>query len=54
MAISILGVAVSFYLVLNGANMILDMFGIRDSGFDVQSAIGDKVDNKASNVNTPI
>lgn len=54
LANSIIGIIVVFYLVLNGANMILDMFGVRDASFDVQSGIGSQVDNKTNQWNTPI
>ncbi|MFV0562204.1 hypothetical protein [Malaciobacter mytili] len=54
LANSVIGIIVVFYLVLNGANMILDMFGVRDASFDVQSSIGSQVDGKTSQWNTPI
>ncbi|WP_419768225.1 hypothetical protein [Arcobacter sp.] len=50
---SIIGVIVVFYLVLNGANMILDMFGIRD-GFDTQTSIGANVEGRTSQWHNPI
>lgn len=51
---SVVGVAVVFYLVLNGANMILDMFGVREGNVDVQSGIGQSVDSKGGKWANPI
>ncbi len=45
-ASTILSTLVCFYLVLNGSNLILDFFGVRDSGVDVQSSLGDKAHQK--------
>lgn len=53
MGISIVALIVCFYLVLNGANLILDMFGVREASFDAQSIMGDKVEGKSNKVNTP-
>ena len=39
---------VCFYLVFNGANIILDILGMKDGGFDVGGIIGDKVEGKHS------
>ncbi len=45
---TLITVFVCFYLVFNGANIILDILGMRDGGFDVGNVIGDKVENKSS------
>lgn len=39
---------ICFYLVFNGANIILDLLGMKDGGFDVGGIIGDKVESKHS------
>ena len=44
-ASSVIAVLTAFYLVFNGANMILDMFGLREIGMDIGSTIGEKVEN---------
>lgn len=54
MGISIVTIFVCFYLVLNGANLILEMFGIKEMSFDSQNIIGDRIDSKSSKVNTPV
>ena len=41
-------VFVCFYLVFNGANIILDILGMRDGGFDVGGIVGDKIESKQS------
>lgn len=51
---SVIAVFTVFYIVLNGANMILDLFGIREGSFDAQNTIGTSVDNKSQNWQTPI
>jgi hypothetical protein len=53
---SIITIFVCFYLVFNGANIILDILGMRDGGFDVGNTIGDKVENKSviSKINTAV
>lgn len=53
---SILTIFVCFYLVFNGANIMLDLLGMRDGGFDVGGVIGDKSENKhsVSKMNTVI
>ncbi len=51
---AVIGVFVVFYLVLNGANMILDMFGVREGNVDVQSGIGQSVESRGSKYNAPI
>ncbi|MCT7567834.1 lipid II flippase MurJ [Aliarcobacter butzleri] len=48
LATSFITVFVCFYLVFNGANIMLDILGIRDGGFDVGGVIGDKVESKHS------
>lgn len=45
---SIITVFTCFYLVFNGANIFLDLLGMRDGGFDVGTVIGDKVEGKSS------
>lgn len=45
---SVITVFVCFYLVFNGANIILDLLGMRDGGFDVGGVIGDKVEGKGT------
>lgn len=45
---SIMTVFVCFYLVFNGANILLDLLGMRDGGFDVGGIIGDKVESKGT------
>lgn len=45
-ASSVITIFVCFYLVFNGANIILDILGIKDSGFDTGGVIGDKVEGK--------
>jgi len=47
-ASSVIALFTAFYLVFNGANMILDMFGLREVGLDVGNAIGDKVENNST------
>ena len=56
LASSFITVFVCFYLVFNGANIMLDLLGMRDGGFDVGGVIGDKVENKhsVSKMNTVI
>lgn len=48
LATSFITIFVCFYLVFNGANIILDILGMRDGGFDVGGMIGDKVESKHS------
>ncbi|MFX4232665.1 hypothetical protein ACOL24_02275 [Aliarcobacter butzleri] len=48
LATSFITIFVCFYLVFNGANIILDILGMRDGGFDVGGVIGDKVESKHS------
>ena len=48
LATSFITIFVCFYLVFNGANIILDILGMRDGGFDVGGIIGDKVESKGS------
>lgn len=48
LATAFITVFVCFYLVFNGANIILDILGIRDGGFDVGGVIGDKIESKHS------
>lgn len=43
---------VCFYIVLNGANMIFDMFGVRESSMDLQGAVGDKAQGRVSKFDT--
>lgn len=45
---SVITIFVCFYLVFNGANIILDLLGMRDGGFDVGGVIGDKVEGKST------
>ena len=47
LASSFITVFVCFYLVFNGANIMLDLLGMRDGGFDVGGVIGDKVEGKS-------
>ena len=54
LANSIISVIVMFYLVLNGANMILDLFGIREGNMDIQNTIGSNVDNKSQKWTNPV
>ena len=53
---SLITVFVCFYLLFNGAKIILDILGMRDGGFDVGNTIGDKVENKSmiSKMNTVV
>ena len=48
LATSFITVFVCFYLVFNGANIILDILGMRDGGFDVGGIVGDKIESKQS------
>lgn len=48
LATSFITIFVCFYLVFNGANIILDILGMRDGGFDIGGVIGDKVESKHS------
>lgn len=48
LASSFITVFVCFYLVFNGANIILDILGMRDGGFDVGGIVGDKIESKQS------
>lgn len=43
---SVVSTFVCFYLVFNGANIMLDLLGMKDGGFDVGNTIGDKVESK--------
>lgn len=54
LASSIFASIVCFYLVINGSNIILDFFGLRENGFDVQNVIGDRVSQKTSRLDTMI
>lgn len=38
----------AFYLIFNGSDLILNMFGVKDINIDVQSDVGDKLDSKSS------
>lgn len=49
--LNIVAFVVVFYMVLNGANMIMDMFGISDANVDMQSSVGSNIDNKTSKWN---
>jgi hypothetical protein len=51
LASSLITTVACFYLVFNGANIILDILGMRDGGFDVSGVIGDKVEGKSSKMN---
>ncbi len=53
---SIITVFVCFYLVFNGANIFLDLLGMKDGGFDVGAVIGDKIEGKStvSKMNTTV
>ena len=48
LATSFITIFVCFYLVFNGANIILDILGMRDGGFDVGGIAGDKIESKQS------
>jgi len=50
--INIVAFVVVFYMVLNGANMIMDMFGLSDANVDMQSSIGSNIDSKTSKWNS--
>lgn len=50
--INIVAFFVVFYMVLNGASMILDMLGLSDANVDVQSVVGSNIDNKSSKWNS--
>lgn len=38
----------AFYLIFNGSDLILNMFGVKDINIDIQSDVGDKLDSKSS------
>ncbi|MCK9454227.1 hypothetical protein [Sulfurimonas sp.] len=42
----------AFYLVFNGSDMILNLIGLKDVSVDVQTSVGDKIDNKSSKYST--
>lgn len=44
----ILTIFICFYIALSGANLILDMLGIRENGFDVGDKLGEKLSEKGS------
>lgn len=50
--LNIVAFIVVFYMVLNGANMIMDMFGLSDANVDMQSSVGSNIDNKSSKWNS--
>ena len=50
---SIIGVLSAFYLVFNGAEILLGFIGIREIGIDVKEAVGNSVESKTSKFNTP-
>lgn len=45
---SLATIVICFYLVFNGANIFLDLLGMKDGGFDVGSTVGDKVAGNSS------
>ena len=51
---SVVGVLSAFYLVFNGAEMILGMFGFKETGIDIKEIVGSSVENKTSKFNTPV
>ncbi|MCG3704323.1 hypothetical protein L5F68_08250 [Aliarcobacter butzleri] len=53
---SLITVFVCFYIIFNGTNIILDILGMKDGGFDIGNTIGDKVENKpiVSKINTVV
>jgi hypothetical protein len=53
-SIDVVKVLVSFYLVFYGATMILNIFGIKESGIDAQDTVGANVEGKSSRYNAPI
>ncbi len=50
---SIVATVSAFYLVFNGAEMILGMFGFKQSGIDVKEVVGGAVEGKTSKYNNP-
>ncbi len=50
---SIIATVSAFYLVFNGAEMILGMFGFKQSGIDVKEVVGGAVEGKTSKYNNP-
>jgi hypothetical protein len=50
---SIVATVSAFYLVFNGAEMILGMFGFKQSGIDVKEVVGGSVEAKTSKYNNP-
>ncbi len=50
---SIVATLSAFYLVFNGAEMFLGMFGFRDSAVDVKEIVGNAVESKGGKYNTP-
>jgi hypothetical protein len=50
---SIVATVSAFYLVFNGAEMILGMFGFKQSGIDVKEVVGSAVEGKTSKYNNP-
>lgn len=37
-----------FYLIFNGSDIILNIFGVKDINLDIQTSVGDKIDGKSS------
>jgi hypothetical protein len=52
--VSTISVLVTFYLAINGANILLDILGLRDSNVDVQDSIFQSVDNKSNKFTNPM
>jgi hypothetical protein len=50
----VLATLIVFYLVFYGATMILNMFGMKDSGIDAQDSVGQTMEGRTSRYNTSI
>lgn len=47
----VVSLVVVFYLVFYGSTMILNIFGMKDSGIDAQDTVGSSIDSKTSKYN---
>ena len=50
---SIVAVLSAFYLVFNGAEILLGFIGFKDAGIDIKEAVGNSVESKTNTYNTP-
>jgi len=54
LAISIIGVVLSFYITFNGVDIMLKFLGISEDMGDAQGVIGKEVDNRGGQYSRPM